>query len=82
LIRKFADRTGIPVVLNTSFNLKGDPIVNTIKDAVQTFYTSGLDSLIIGPFCVDKGAHPESNGEVAHGGAYELEEQQVSLTPT
>ena len=54
LIRKFADRTGVPVVLNTSFNLKGDPIVNTIKDAVQTFYTSGLDSLIIGRFCVDK----------------------------
>jgi carbamoyltransferase len=54
LIKKFADRTGIPVVLNTSFNLKGDPIVNTIRDAVQTFYTSGLDSLIIGPFCIDK----------------------------
>lgn len=56
LIRKFADRTGIPVVLNTSFNLKGDPIVNSIRDAVQTFYTSGLDSMIIGPFCVDKAA--------------------------
>lgn len=82
LIRKFADRTGIPVVLNTSFNLKGDPIVNTIKDAVQTFYTSGLDSLIIGPFCVDKGARPESNGEVSHGRDYSLEEQKVSLTPT
>jgi len=57
LIRKFADRTGIPVVLNTSFNLKGDPIVNGIKDAVQTFYSSGLDSMIIGPFCVDKAPH-------------------------
>jgi carbamoyltransferase len=54
LIKQFADRTGIPVVLNTSFNLKGDPIVNTAKEAVETFYTSGLDSLIIGPFCIDK----------------------------
>jgi carbamoyltransferase len=54
LIKRFAELTGVPVVLNTSFNLKGDPIVNTIRDAIQTFYTSGLDSLIVGPFCVDK----------------------------
>jgi carbamoyltransferase len=81
LISKFADRTGIPVILNTSFNLKGDPIVNTIKDAVQTFYTSGLDSLIIGPFCVDKVARPGSNGEVSHGVASSLEEE-VRLTRT
>jgi hypothetical protein len=58
LIRKFADRTGVPVVLNTSFNLKGDPIVNTTKDAIQTFYASGLDALIIGPFCIDKSPPP------------------------
>jgi carbamoyltransferase len=54
LIDAFAQMTGVPVVLNTSFNLKGDPIVNTCKDAVETFFTSGLDSLVIGPFCVDK----------------------------
>jgi len=40
--------------MNTSFNLKGDAIVNTPKDAIATFYTSGLDALLIGPFCVDK----------------------------
>lgn len=56
LIRRFADRTGVPVILNTSFNLKGDPIVNSVKDAVETFYTSGLDALIIGPFVVEKGS--------------------------
>jgi carbamoyltransferase len=54
LIKKFADRTGVPLVLNTSFNLKGDAIVNTPKDAISTFYTSGLDSLILGPFCIEK----------------------------
>jgi carbamoyltransferase len=46
--------TGVPIVLNTSFNLKGDPIVCTPKDAIQTFYTSGLDDLVIGDFVVSK----------------------------
>jgi carbamoyltransferase len=55
LIATFARITGIPVVLNTSFNLKGDPIVNSVKDAVATFFTSGLDALVIGPYVVEKG---------------------------
>jgi carbamoyltransferase len=42
------------MVLNTSFNLKGDPIVCSPKDAIQTFYTSGLDDLVIGDFAVNK----------------------------
>ncbi len=56
LIEEFGRLTGVPVVLNTSFNLKGDPIVCTPKDAIQTFYTSGLDDLIIGDFVVSKSA--------------------------
>ncbi len=54
LIAHFGRLTGVPVVMNTSFNLKGDPIVCTPKDAVQTFYTSGLDDLVIGDFVVSK----------------------------
>jgi len=54
LIEHFGRLTGVPVVMNTSFNLKGDPIVCTPKDAVQTFYTSGLDDLVIGDFVVSK----------------------------
>jgi carbamoyltransferase len=54
LILEFERLTGVPVVMNTSFNLKGDPIVCTPKDAVQTFYTSGLDDLVIGDFLVSK----------------------------
>ena len=54
LIDEFSRLTGVPVVMNTSFNLKGDPIVCTPKDAVQTFYTSGLDDLVIGDFVVSK----------------------------
>ncbi len=60
LIEEFGRLTGVPVVLNTSFNLKGDPIVCTPKDAVQTFYTSGLDDLVIGDFVVSKSAPPRT----------------------
>jgi carbamoyltransferase len=56
LIQEFGRLVGTPVVLNTSFNLKGDPIVCSPKDAIQTFYTSGLDDLIIGDFMVNKHA--------------------------
>jgi carbamoyltransferase len=54
LLQQFEKLTGVPVVMNTSFNLKGDPIVCTPKDAIQTFYTSGLDDLVIGDFEVSK----------------------------
>lgn len=48
LIDAFGERTGTPVLLNTSFNLSGDPIVCDVQDAVQTFYGCGLDALAIG----------------------------------
>ncbi|MGO8992426.1 MAG: carbamoyltransferase [Polyangiaceae bacterium] len=54
LIEEFGRLTGVPIVMNTSFNLKGDPIVCTPKDAIQTFYTSGLDDLVIGDYVVHK----------------------------
>jgi carbamoyltransferase len=54
LISDFCSLTSVPMVLNTSFNLKGDPIVCSPKDAIQTFYTSGLDDLVIGDFAVNK----------------------------
>jgi carbamoyltransferase len=54
LIREFEKLTGVPVVMNTSFNLRGEPIVASPTDAVRTFYTSGLDALVIGDFVVEK----------------------------
>lgn len=47
LIERFQQATGIPVVLNTSFNLKGEPIVNTPREAFATFSRSGLDLLVL-----------------------------------
>ena len=43
-----------PIILNTSFNVRGEPIVSTPFDAIRTFYSTGLDNLIIGDFIVSK----------------------------
>lgn len=54
LIRRFGQATGVPVVLNTSFNLKGEPMVNTPAEAYSTFSRSGLDALVLGECLVTK----------------------------
>jgi carbamoyltransferase len=54
LIDAFERRTGVPVVMNTSFNLRGEAIVHTPTDAVRTFFSSGMDTLVIGSFVVEK----------------------------
>lgn len=54
LIERFGEETGIPVLLNTSFNLKGEPIVATPADAYATFIRSGMDALVMGSFLVEK----------------------------
>ncbi len=54
LIQEFKKITGIPLILNTSFNLKGDPIVCSVKDALHCFYTSGMDCLALGSYLIKK----------------------------
>jgi carbamoyltransferase len=54
LIDDFGKRTGVPVILNTSFNLRGEAIVHTPTDAIRTFFSSGMDGLVIGSFLVKK----------------------------
>jgi carbamoyltransferase len=54
VVRAFAARTGVPVLVNTSFNTRGQPIVCTPRDAVECFMTSPLDALVIGPFVLEK----------------------------
>lgn len=56
LIKKYAAKTGSPVIMNTSFNLKGQPIVETPRDALMTFFGCGLDALFIGNFLIEKQA--------------------------
>lgn len=55
LISAFGEATGVPVVLNTSFNLKGEPIVNSPQDAFSTFTRSGMDALVMGNWVIEKG---------------------------
>lgn len=50
----FGEITGVPVLVNTSFNTRGKPIVCTPRDALETFWTSPLDALAIGSFLVEK----------------------------
>ncbi len=54
IINEFYKLTNVPVLLNTSFNLKGEPIVCSPFDAIRTFYTSGLDVLAIDKFLIRK----------------------------
>ncbi len=54
LLQEFKKLTGVPVLINTSFNTLGKPIVCTPRDAIECFWTSPFDALIIGSFIVEK----------------------------
>lgn len=54
LIAAFERRTGVPVLVNTSFNTRGEPVVCTPRDAVESFWSSPLDALVIGSYLVEK----------------------------
>jgi len=56
VVKKFDEATGVPVLMNTSFNLRGEPIVNTPQNAWDTFRNSGIDSLVMGSFLMRKDA--------------------------
>lgn len=54
LLAAFERLTGVPVLVNTSFNTRGEPVVCTPRDAVECFWTSPLDALVIGPYLIEK----------------------------
>jgi carbamoyltransferase len=54
LLNKFGEKTGVPVLLNTSFNLMGDPIVCAPREAVRSYCCSGIDSLALNQFLLQK----------------------------
>ena len=59
VIRAFASLTGVPVILNTSFNIAGKPIVETPKDAVECFRATEIDVLALGALLLSKRPLPE-----------------------
>ena len=61
LINEFGKRTGVHVVLNTSFNNRVEPIVDSVDDAIQCFLTTGLDALVIDDFVLRKIGDPKDH---------------------
>ena len=58
LIRTFRERTGCPVIVNTSFNVRGEPIVCTPEDAYRCFMRTEMDYLVMGDYLFDKQSQP------------------------
>ena len=50
VVKRFGEKTGVPVVINTSFNVRGEPIVCTPRDAYKTFVNTGIDAMVIGKY--------------------------------
>jgi carbamoyltransferase len=73
LISSFADRTGCPVVVNTSFNVRGEPIVCTPGDALACFARTALDALVIGPFVVRRQSQRSAALHATGSGALALD---------
>lgn len=63
LISEFEKRTGCPLVVNTSFNVRGEPIVCTPADAYRCFMRTDLDYLAVGPFLLAKSEQPKSSSD-------------------
>jgi carbamoyltransferase len=59
LIKAFERRTGCGVLINTSFNVRGEPIVCTPEDAYRCFMRTNIDALVLGPYLLEKQAQPE-----------------------
>jgi carbamoyltransferase len=54
LLKRFGERTPAPILLNTSFNLFGEPLVVTPRDAIRSYFCSGIDALVIDNFVLSK----------------------------
>lgn len=73
MISKVEEKTGCPVIINTSFNVRGEPIVCTPLDAYKCFMRTEMDYLILGKFLLDKKQQPEFHDEINWQEEYELD---------
>ncbi|OGJ55153.1 hypothetical protein A3D11_03725 [Candidatus Peribacteria bacterium RIFCSPHIGHO2_02_FULL_49_16] len=76
LIKAFDARTGCPVIINTSFNVRGEPIVEAPKDALNCFLHTQMDYLVMGNFLLDKkklSEQPEAEGQKEYLEKFELD---------
>ena len=73
LIREFERITGVPIVINTSFNVRGEPIVCTPRDAYLCFMRTNMDRLVLGHHVLDKRQQPPLREDVDWRSLYELD---------
>jgi carbamoyltransferase len=73
LIREFERITGVPIVINTSFNVRGEPIVCTPRDAYLCFMRTNMDQLVLGHHLLDKKRQPALKEDVDWRSLYELD---------
>jgi carbamoyltransferase len=71
ILQAFEKRTGCPVLLNTSFNVRGEPMVNTPEEAYRCFMATGMDVLVAGNFLLHKSAQPRRPEDGEHGRKFE-----------
>lgn len=80
LISEFEKLSGVPIVVNTSFNVRGEPIVCTPDDAYETFMKTGMDALVIGSFVLEKDAAMREASDAASVAAARAAEASDLLT--
>jgi carbamoyltransferase len=68
LLRRFYARTGCPVLVNTSFNVRGEPIVCTPSDAYRCFMATEMDALVLEEYVIRKGPVNEARAAAARDG--------------
>lgn len=73
MIKAFYDLTGCPVIINTSFNVRGEPIVCSPQEAYTCFMRTEMDYLIMGSFLLDKKKQPELKGDIDWKKKFELD---------
>ncbi|MBI4691121.1 MAG: carbamoyltransferase [Nitrospirae bacterium] len=73
VIRRFYEKTDCPMIINTSFNVRGEPIVCTPEDAYKCFMRTNMDYLVLGDFVLDKAVQPEFTDDRDWKKEYELD---------
>lgn len=73
LIKRFEEKTGCPVIINTSFNVRGEPIVCTPHDAYRCFMCTNMDVLVVGNYVMRKEDQPEWEGREAYLAQFKLD---------
>lgn len=73
LIKKFFEKTGVPVIVNTSFNVRGEPIVESPMDAYKCFMRTEMDVLIVGNYVLYKEQQPGFHDTINWRQVYELD---------